>query len=467
MSLLVARRGILAAGAAPAPAPSGDYEAAVLADSPTGYWRLEETSGTNLADETETLDGTSFGADLDVDGKVGSAAACDGVDDYLLTALLGDVASLTIECWVRAEEGAGDAIGDAYLFGVIDDTSDNIVQLALLTDGTLAWRHRTSGSGGVAQIESDTAIDDGAWHHIVGIIETGIGSRLYIDGSPEAFGEGRTGTLNLAATRLTFGGDNNRGTARAFVECRIDEPATYATHLPVARIATHIEEAGDTPPTSNFVTEVNADSPVGWWRITETSGSTVEDHAGTNDGTNNGADLDRELGVLLSSGAGFNKTSDYIDCGINAYDLGVRRHATFGALVKPRSTGGSDVQDIFSDWVSSQGMTMRVNGSGLEAFVYPDNYRITTGSGLVEAGVPFHLALVLDDTELRLYQNGIEVGSTALGGELGDSTGTLLIGARGDKNSSQFFGGILSELYVIDSALSQARIEAHAQAAGF
>lgn len=39
------------------PSPSDLYAAAVLADKPLGYWRLEETSGTNAKDETGRHDG--------------------------------------------------------------------------------------------------------------------------------------------------------------------------------------------------------------------------------------------------------------------------------------------------------------------------------------------------------------------------------------------------------------------------
>ena len=38
--------------------PASAYAAAVLADSPTAYWRLGEASGTTAADEVGTYDGT-------------------------------------------------------------------------------------------------------------------------------------------------------------------------------------------------------------------------------------------------------------------------------------------------------------------------------------------------------------------------------------------------------------------------
>ena len=42
------------------------YAAEVLADSPVAYWRLSETSGSTVADETGNgHDGTVYGANLD------------------------------------------------------------------------------------------------------------------------------------------------------------------------------------------------------------------------------------------------------------------------------------------------------------------------------------------------------------------------------------------------------------------
>ncbi|PYM89328.1 MAG: hypothetical protein DME04_26625 [Candidatus Rokuibacteriota bacterium] len=67
-----------------------------------------------------------------------------------------------------------------------------------------------------------------------------------------------------------------------------------------------------------------------------------------------------------------------------------------------------------------------------------------------------HLASTYDGTTLRLYVNGVQVGSQAVGGPIATSTGALRIGGNGVWN--EYFQGRIDELRVYNRALSAAEI---------
>lgn len=92
------------------------YSTEVLADSPIGYWRLEETSGTTAADSAGTNDLTVFGANLVADtglANLGSGASFDDVDDHLsadISLSSGSTGPRTVEAWIKVPAGGAGTI---------------------------------------------------------------------------------------------------------------------------------------------------------------------------------------------------------------------------------------------------------------------------------------------------------------------------------------------------------------------
>lgn len=86
--------------------PGATYYDSVLNDSPNGYWRLGEPSGTTATDETGTNNGTYSGSPtLGVTGAIpvdeDTAVTFDGTDDLLTindSASLSATAALSVEC---------------------------------------------------------------------------------------------------------------------------------------------------------------------------------------------------------------------------------------------------------------------------------------------------------------------------------------------------------------------------------
>ena len=89
-----------------------------------------------------------------------------------------------------------------------------------------------------------------------------------------------------------------------------------------------------------------------------------------------------------------------------------------------------------------------VNGSVPNAF----------GPSALPVGAWTHLAMTYDGAALRLYVNGVQVGSTPLSGNITPTANPLWIG--GNSPYGEYFNGRIDEVRVYRAALSQAEIQA-------
>lgn len=217
------------------------YRAAVLADSPRGYWRLGEPSGAGANDDSARGNRGTYanGVALRVTGALeGSAdtnggARFDGADDHVsvpdrASLDLGD--SLTIEAWVRR-----DASGVA----------GHIVQ-----KGNGGYGLRVGADERVTLVKSSVkdlarsgmAISaDGAYHHVVAA-KSGATARVYVDGVDVTVPVGSATIVDTSAP-LQIGRHRNSqtGAVLSYLSGDLDEVAVYDTALPAARVRAHFE----------------------------------------------------------------------------------------------------------------------------------------------------------------------------------------------------------------------------------
>lgn len=217
----------------------------------------------------------------------------------------------------------------------------------------------------------------------------------------------------------------------------------------------------------DYADTVLADSPVGYWKLDETSGTTAVDSSGNgHNGTYTGPTLNtRFLSSALGTVASFDGTNDRVT-----------------TAVLPASTGARSVEVwVIADTLSSQRAALceRFSGSGnpVEArlgvgplFVgsstnfYLNRY---PGSGSwVDVGSPnststatlYHVVGTLDGTTMRLYVNGVEVATLASG--IAASSGEWYIGAA-HTGGSPYWAGAIGHVAIYDTVLSPTRIAAH------
>lgn len=216
------------------PPAIGPYPAVVLADGPSGYWRLGDLDTTTVVDETGTSPGSyQNGVVLGIDGALGS-------DPDTAVRFLGssqnisvdrvDVArdDFTVEFWMR---GAGSAPG--VVMG--QRAGQRAWHVEVLQSGRLRMTIRERRNIVVA-VSADAGVQDGQWHHIVLAVDRDQGIGFHIDGRLDSFTAANSEAVDLA--RL---GGLEMGRMRGMPDYvgDLDEVAVYPIELPAAGIAEH------------------------------------------------------------------------------------------------------------------------------------------------------------------------------------------------------------------------------------
>ena len=166
------------------------YSTYVNGLSPLAYWRLDESSGTTVYDETGTNDGTYInGPSLGQGGALADEPAHTAVafagtpnndtGDYIEIA--DDPSYLIDEGAIQLWFNTSDVTQDAYLFS--KDASGTVsgghVQIGLNAASHVIVRLQDTATS--YNVESTTALTANEWHHVVFTFGSG-GMQLYVDG---------------------------------------------------------------------------------------------------------------------------------------------------------------------------------------------------------------------------------------------------------------------------------------------
>lgn len=206
------------------------YDALVLADGATTYWRLGEASGL-VADETgNTADGTAINVTQGVAGALANdpnlAAAFNGADARIAwtdenNLDLGDV--LSIEAWVYR-----DVLGTQH---AIIDKGTGAYRLVVNSSNLLSFQKANTA----VIVVSTATVGAGAWHHVVAT-KNGAAVRLYLDGA-DVTGTVSNATLVDTTNGLIVGAISSTTTPLAG---KLDELALYKNVvLTAAQVAAH------------------------------------------------------------------------------------------------------------------------------------------------------------------------------------------------------------------------------------
>jgi hypothetical protein len=197
---------------------------------------------------------------------------------------------------------------------------------------------------------------------------------------------------------------------------------------------------------------------VGAWNFNETTGTTVQDKSGqANTGTVSGAT--RTTAGKHGGALKFDGVNDFVSIPDKA-SLDLSSGMTLEAWVKPSATYNYRTV-LFKENRAIGHQTYSLyasNGSAkpvAEVATGP-SYTATLGTTNVEASNWTHVAATYDGARLRLYRNGVEVGSKALTGALVNSSDPLKIG--GNAVWQEWFKGDIDEVRVWDGARSAAQI---------
>ncbi len=204
--------------------------------------------------------------------------------------------------------------------------------------------------------------------------------------------------------------------------------------------------------------------PVSYWRLGETSGTTAADEMGANNGSYvNGVTLNQN-GPLIEDtnpAASFDGWNDYVGLGTMSVSgsaltmLGWFRADDFDNPNAPilAKGNGTSISNIW--WglgsVSSYGQRLAA------VLKTSSTTQIATSSTTITAGQWIFVAGVYNGSTLKVYQNGVEVGSVALTGTVSTS-GSVGVRIGSNPSNVDFFDGTIDEVAIFNKALTAAQL---------
>jgi len=239
-----------------------------------------------------------------------------------------------------------------------------------------------------------------------------------------------------------------------------------------------IESGGATltlipPPTSGYKGAVMSNSPVGYWELDETSGTTAFDYAGGHNGTYGALSTLGAIGPEAPNQVGFSSTNAGVQTTaftvasavtLPPLNLGTNNTVTITAWVKP-----SGVQQQYAGLVFSRsagtiaGLSYDSTATKL-AYEWAGN-RVNFDSGIVLADGQWHfVALVVTPTNATLYSgtnHSMRVAVDTLAEPVQTFAGTTTIGLDvSGGEAARTFNGTIDEVAIFDRALSSSDINA-------
>ena len=482
-------------------AGTGSVEGDDLADGagspPSGWWKLDENTGTSSVVDssgnnyTGTLEGSMTSSDW-VRGKIGSALDLDGSNDSIT---IGDNLDVTnsdafsISMWVnRTSVSADQELISKKLSSGSSDSGYSIYQWGSGSGGNTCLY----ASDGANQYETctpdDATITTGAWEHIVVVYDnaTTAGSTIYINGvdaEHAAYEAGSPTTVgSLSNTRLLCIGRGGSGVGDCSPSTRnfsgkVDDVRFYMYAL--------------TPAQVSYI--YNRGKPVGWWKFDECSGTTANDSSGRGiSGTiTPGASTHTSVGTCNSGSSSqmwddgytgkrnysldFDGGDDYVDMNDSAtldfeasQDFTIsgwfnRETYTTDDTIVAKRNGVANTDQGYIAYIDDTNDTLIMEVC--DATSGCDEYQVESTTTFTATGWN-HFVIVWDDSSAsntKIYINGVDDNETHTGtisniGDLANSV-DFRIGGESDTASATPFAGELDDVKVFNYALSADEIK--------
>ncbi len=333
-------------------------------NGPVAHWKFDENTGTATYDSTSNGNNSTTwtGNTTWAAGKYGSALSFDGTDDVVrftetTSTDLGGSSSYTLAAWFKTTANFSN---NAVILSKYNATGTLPFGLYLNPSEQGVFQFGDAGSN-IVTITGATALNDGGWHHIVGVRDVGADTAyLYIDGKLIGSSNDITTSSMVNNNDISIG---NAGTSYLAYDFngQIDDVRIYD----YARSATQVLEDinANLPPgvSASFGSDQSylSNGLVGYWKMDENTGTTTSDSSGNNNTSSTfSGDVSWVTGVY-GSGLSFDGTGDRVSVADAApIDFGSNDSYTVSAWVY--KDNDADSGEIISKRIGGSGYPMRL-----------------------------------------------------------------------------------------------------------
>jgi hypothetical protein len=266
---------------------SGTYATAVLADSPSSYWRLDETGPATAANAIPAIK-YGLGGPTSPD----NAIRLNGIVSWLSTTIqYTNPTVYSFEVWFKTNTTQGGKIIGFENAQTSGGTGYDRM-LYMTSSGQLIFGHWT---GNFLYVTSPSSYANGQWHQAVGTYD-GTNLRLYVDGSQVASTTG-AGPQNFSGWwHIGYGILSGWPSApnNWFFEGSLGQVSVWnSTALTATQVSAHYNAAGG----GNYDSTVLGNSPTSYWKLNESGGPTFAD--ATNGGNSATAQAPADNGLYV------------------------------------------------------------------------------------------------------------------------------------------------------------------------
>lgn len=481
------------------------YESHVLGNSPVAYWPLGESSGdfTDLANSnTATANGTiTYGNTGPIYSDSTTAISLDGSSAYAeasdSTSLDSPTSDITLEGWVDPTSGQfGNGNWRMLVMKASPTFSNPYMQYALgLNDASGNPNSVLLGlaiGGNFTTLAANNAgWSYGQWNHIVGTYD-GSSMRIYVNGQQVAY-QAEAGSIATYSTPTDLGAyPNYAHDSSVLLEGGLAQVAIYSSALTASQVDSdyayaYAAEGGASSGTSGYTVAVNHDNPSAYWRLDESAGPYLRDQTSNhNDAvvSNSGISFtqtsalesDSNSSLSLDGSSGYASAQDSSSLNpTSAITVEAWANPTAGQFVEGNYR--YIVQKSYTSWVLEPylqyGIALNDYGSNPKA-VY---FGVSIG-GVVQTlvvnnagwsyGAWNHIVGTYDGSNLKIYVNGVLVGSQAQTGSIDTYPTPVGLGSYMalPKTSTYLYKGGIDDVAIYPAALSATRVRAHYLASG-
>ncbi len=424
-------------------------------DNLVGHWKLDEISGTSIADSSgNAITGTAGGMGTDVvsvAGSVDTAISFDGSNDRIslgTTNTLRLEDDVTFSAWINPIDPPADGVGAIYARAV-----SGVSGVLLMIDSAGEILLVDDDNDVAAETSTGPVQFNAGWQHIAVVKTAADNVKFYYNG---AYVSQDTLDLNAASGTNAYIGRYHNDPCCGF-DGDIDDLRVYDAPLSDAEIYALYQTTGGS---------AGGDGLVGHWKLDETTATTTatDSSASGNNGTMTSMTGTANT-TLGSSGTAltFDGTADYIDIGDpvdGSLDFGTSQDFTLSAWVKYVDSGFviSKYTGGFTKayWLGTPGGFAEIairdaSGGGASEIVQ------VAGSISIDDGNWHMITATYDrDGDGKLYVDGVLDATADISGITDgiDNTAAVRIGARDNNGSLGAFEGSIDDARIYSRLLS-------------